>query len=145
MQTETGLPYDVARRVVLYSRKHGVPVSLSVAVMYIESNYRQSVMSSRGAVGLFQLMPRTARSLEVNPHVPEDNVKGGILYLAKQKKRFGTWELALAAYNAGPGAVVKYGGLPPYAETTRFVRTVQKKKEALDAKRLCRKRITDCR
>jgi soluble lytic murein transglycosylase-like protein len=69
-------------------------------------------------------MPETAATLGVDPHDPQQNLEGGARYLREQYDRFGTWELALAAYNAGPDAVAEYRGVPPYPETERFVRGV---------------------
>ena len=69
-------------------------------------------------------MPGTARDLRVNPHDPMENLEGGARYLSTQFKTFGEWRLALAAYNAGPGAVRKYGGVPPYKETMNYVRKI---------------------
>ncbi len=69
-------------------------------------------------------MPRTALELGVNPWNARQNIEGGARYLRQQHDRFGTWELALAAYNAGPGAVEKYGGIPPYKETQNYVQKI---------------------
>ncbi|HAW47938.1 MAG TPA: lytic transglycosylase, partial [Roseovarius sp.] len=74
--------------------------------------------------GLAQLMPETARNLGVNPHDPRENLEGGARYLAEQYRTFGSWRLALAAYNAGPGAVTKHGGVPPYEETRNYVKVI---------------------
>lgn len=90
----------------------------------IESNFRQSAVSHVGAIGLGQLMPETARVLGVNPHDPVENLHGSARYLLAQLERFGSRELALAAYNAGPEAVVRHGGIPPYRETQGHVRRV---------------------
>lgn len=94
------------------------------AMIRVESGYRPSAVSHVGAIGLAQLMPETARSLGVNPHDPVQNLDGGARYLLSQMSTFGSLELALAAYNAGPGAVQKYGGVPPYPETVGHVRKV---------------------
>lgn len=94
------------------------------AMIRVESGYRPSALSHVGAIGLAQLMPETARRLGVNPHDPAQNLDGGARYLLAQMSTFGSLELALAAYNAGPGAVERYGGVPPYAETVGHVRKV---------------------
>jgi soluble lytic murein transglycosylase-like protein len=103
----------------------GLSPDLIDAVIRTESGYRTNAVSRVGAQGLMQLMPGTARSLGVsNPMDARQNVMGGSEYLSKQIARFGSVEKALAAYNAGPGAVQKFGGIPPYAETQRYVRKV---------------------
>ena len=103
----------------------GLAPELISAVIHAESGYRTNAVSPAGAQGLMQLMPGTARSLGVsNPFDARQNVMGGAQYLSKQISRFGSVEKALAAYNAGPGAVQKFGGVPPYAETQRYVRKI---------------------
>ena len=92
-----------------------------------ESRWNPKALSPKGAIGLAQLMPDTARLLNVNPRIPSQNLEGGARYLAIQYKRFGSWRLALAAYNTGPEAVVKYGGVPPYKETQNYVRIILKR------------------
>jgi soluble lytic murein transglycosylase-like protein len=95
------------------------------AVMRAESAFNPLVVSPAGAQGLMQLMPGTAHSLGVqDPFDPFQNVLGGSRYLQQQLRRFGSVEKALAAYNAGPGAVERYGGIPPYRETQNYVRRV---------------------
>lgn len=89
-----------------------------------ESNYNDRALSSAGAIGLAQLMPGTAKLLGVDPHNRMDNLDGGARYLIAQINEFKTLSLAVAAYNAGPGAVRSYGGVPPYRETERHVAKV---------------------
>ncbi|MCB9496520.1 MAG: lytic transglycosylase domain-containing protein [Fibrobacteria bacterium] len=104
----------------------GVDSSLIRGVIQTESAGDPQARSPKGALGLMQLMPGTARELGVDPSDPEQNVLGGARYLAALLKRFhGDERLALAGYNAGPGAVEKYDGIPPYAETRKYVDTVQ--------------------
>lgn len=95
------------------------------ALVQVESGYNRKARSNKGAMGLMQLMPGTASDLAVaDPWDPEQNLRGGTSYLRQMLDRFGGLELALAAYNAGPEAVVKYGGVPPYEETRAYVRRV---------------------
>lgn len=106
------------------ARRHGVPSDLFLRLVQQESNWKPNARSHKGAIGLAQLMPGTARVLRVNPHDPYENLEGGARYLAQQYRTFGSWRLALAAYNAGPAAVKKYGGVPPYKETKNYVRII---------------------
>ena len=108
------------------AQKHNVPVNLLKAVAKAESDFRPNVTSSCGAMGIMQLMPATAKSLGViDAYDPEQNIMGGAKYLSQMLTRFGgNVEFALAAYNAGPGAVAKYDGIPPYNETQNYVKKV---------------------
>ena len=106
------------------ARRHGVPSDLFLRLVQQESGWKPTARSHKGAIGLAQLMPGTARKLRVNPHDPYENLEGGARYLAQQYRTFGSWRLALAAYNAGPAAVKKYGGVPPYKETKNYVRII---------------------
>ncbi|APX88718.1 transglycosylase [Brevirhabdus pacifica] len=106
------------------ARRHGIPEDLFLRLVQQESGWNPRAKSSKGALGLAQLMPATARGLGVDPHDPVSNLEGGARYLKRQFKRFGDWRHALAAYNAGPGAVAKYNGIPPYRETRNYVRII---------------------
>jgi soluble lytic murein transglycosylase-like protein len=103
----------------------GLPAALIDAVIRTESGYRPGARSRAGAMGLMQLMPGTAREVGVSDAFDaRQNVMGGAKYLRKLYDRFGNYSLAVAAYNAGPGNVQKYKGIPPFAETRAYVRTV---------------------
>lgn len=103
----------------------GLDANLFKAMVQAESAWNPGARSPKGAMGLTQLMPGTAQSLGVaNPFDPVDNLRGGARYLKGLLDEFGSPELALAAYNAGPGAVRKYGGIPPYTETQNYVRKI---------------------
>ena len=104
--------------------RHGVPALLTFAVMQTESRFNPGATSWAGARGLIQLMPTTAAKLGVDASDPAQNLDGGARYLIQQYRKFGDWRLALAAYNAGPGAVEKHGGIPPYAETRNYVKVI---------------------
>lgn len=106
------------------ARRHNVPEDLFARLVQQESGWNPNARSHKGAIGLAQLMPGTARSLGVNPSDPYENLEGGARYLARQFREFGSWRLALAAYNAGPEAVKKHGGVPPYKETRNYVRVI---------------------
>ena len=106
------------------ARRHNVPEDLFLRLVQQESNWNPNAKSHKGALGLAQLMPQTARRLGVDPLDPQENLNGGAKYLAKQYRKFKSWRLALAAYNAGPQAVKKYGGVPPYKETKNYVKKI---------------------
>ncbi len=106
------------------ARKYGVPVDLFLRLVQQESGWNHGAVSAKGAMGLAQLMPGTAARLGVDASDPQENLEGGAHYLAMMYDRFGSWRLALAAYNAGPHAVEQYGGIPPYAETEGYVAAI---------------------
>ena len=106
------------------ARRHNLPEDLFLRLIHQESRWNPGAVSSKGALGLAQLMPDTARLLRVDPHDPEQNLEGGARYLRMMYDRFGNWELALAAYNAGPGAVDTHGGIPPFRETRQYVQII---------------------
>ena len=106
------------------AEKYNIPQDIFLALIQQESGWNPKARSKAGAIGLTQLMPQTAQFLAVDPHNVRENVDGGARYLAQQYNRFRSWRLALAAYNAGPEAVKKYGGVPPYQETQNYVRRI---------------------
>ena len=101
--------------------RHAVPENLFLRLVQQESGWNPGAKSVKGATGLAQLMPGTAARLGVDPADPSQNLEGGARYLRQMYDRFGSWRLALAAYNAGPEAVEKYGGIPPFQETQSYV------------------------
>lgn len=106
------------------ARRNGVPEDLFLRLVQAESNWQPGAVSHKGAIGLAQLMPGTAAFLRVDPNNPRENLDGGARYLRMMYDKFGSWRLALAAYNAGPGAVEEHGGVPPYRETRNYVKTI---------------------
>jgi hypothetical protein len=124
----SGVPYaDLFTRA---GARYGIDPSLLAAVASQESAFNASAVSPAGAQGLMQFMPATAKGLGVNPLDPNSAIDGAARYLSSLSQQFGSTDLALAAYNAGPGTVSRYGGIPPYAETQNYVRSVMSKAEA---------------
>lgn len=106
------------------AKLQGLDPRLLEAVAWQESRGRMNAVSIKGALGVMQLMPGTAAELGVRADDLADNIRGGALYLRRQLDRFGSVPLALAAYNAGPGAVMRHGGIPPYRETQNYVASI---------------------
>ncbi len=129
--TTEGLPRNAEmfeELVQEHSQKQLLRPELVRAVIQVESGFDPRATSPKGAMGLMQLMPDTARSLGViNAYDPEENIRGGTAYLRQLLNKYGSEQLALAAYNAGPGAVDRYDGVPPYRETKDYVRKVGSK------------------
>ncbi len=121
-------PADIRRfdpLIAQHSEAQGVPPALVKAVIRAESAFDPRAVSVKGAMGLMQLMPRTADMLGVaEPFQPEANIEGGTRYLRELHDRYGSWTFTLAAYNAGPTAVDRYRGVPPFDETRNYVRRV---------------------
>lgn len=120
------LSAELRQQVRTRESQYGIPSGLLYALIKKESSFCQSARSRAGAVGLGQLLPSTARLMGVNPYDAKDNIRGSAMYLSQQYRKFGSWDLALAAYNAGPGNVSRYGGIPPFRETQHYVLTVNR-------------------
>ena len=113
---------SIKATIVKHSLEIGVDPAIALSIARAESGFRHEARSSHGAVGVFQLMPSTARRMGLNAYSLNDNIRGGIMYYKNMYKMFGSMELALAAYNAGPGNVKRYNNsVPPYSETKRFI------------------------
>src|SRR5579864_8719975 len=115
---------DISQMVAQEAAAQGVPVTIALGLAHQESRFDQTRVSPKGAIGVMQLMPGTAGDLGVDPHDLAQNIKGGITYYKQQRDKFGSDPLALAAYNAGPGAVQKAGGIPNNPETQAYVQAI---------------------
>lgn len=120
-----GSPNEIKSAIVKTAVNMGVDPCIALSIAKLESEFIPTKKGASGAVGLFQLMPDTARRLGVNPYIMTDNIKGGIMYYQMMYKKFGSTDLALAAYNAGPGNVARYKGMPPFRETKAFVTRIK--------------------
>lgn len=125
--------HDLARHVLANAQRWRIDPKVLVAIVTVESKWNTGAVSPAGAIGLGQLMPGTAAKLRVNPRNAVQNLSGAARYLSGLLTRFGNYRLAFAAYNAGPQAVVNYGGVPPYAETQNYVVRVMHQFEHLVA------------
>jgi len=127
----SSIPANINDAVARIAAEHSLPPQLIHSVIKVESNYNPYAVSSKGALGMMQLIPETARRFGVrNVFNPEENIRGGAKYLRYLLDLFeGSYPLALAAYNAGEAAVTRYGGIPPYAETQAYVVLVRRQLE----------------
>ncbi len=123
-QAEAVSSLSVKQLIVKHSLEMGLDPALALSIAKAESGFCHEKRSRYGAIGVFQLMPSTAKRMGYNPYHLQENIKGGIEYYKKMYKMFGSTELALAAYNAGPGNVKKYNGIPPFMETKKFVSSI---------------------
>ena len=117
---------SIYKTVMYFSNKYKVSSDLIFAIIDQESNYNYKDSSSAGAIGLMQIIPATANYLKINPYNSTQNIEGGVRYFKEMLDKYEKPSLALAAYNAGPGAVDKYNGIPPYKETTNYVSKISK-------------------
>ena len=117
---------NTKKLIVQTAQKLGVDPYIALSIAKIESNFNPHVKSPRGAIGLFQLTPSTAKKLGVNPYIASENVEGGLKYYKMLYNKYGSMDLALAAYNAGPGNVAKYNGIPPFSATKMFIKNIKK-------------------
>ena len=126
VNAQAAVSEDVVKETIIkHSMEMGVDPALALSIAKKESGFKHELKSSHGAVGVFQLLPSTANRMGFNPYYLSENIKAGLTYYKMMYKMFGSTELALAAYNAGPGNVKKFGGaIPPYAETRRFVNQI---------------------
>lgn len=126
MSAQKASMHDIKQYIIKCSTEMGVEPEIALSIAKHESGFCQEKRSYMGAVGVFQILPSTARRVGYNPYQYQSNIKGGIAYYKQMKRMFKSDAIALAAYNAGPGTVKRYGGIPPYAETRRYVKTVMK-------------------
>ena len=126
VETQAAISEDVVKEsIVKHSMEMGVDPALALSIAKKESGFKHELKSPYGAVGVFQVLPSTAKKIGYNPYYLNENIKAGLTYYKMMYEMFGSTELALAAYNAGPGNVKKYGGnIPPFKETKRFVNVI---------------------
>ena len=126
VSAQAGISEDVVKEsIIKHSMEMGVDPALALSIAKKESGFKHELKSPYGAVGVFQVLPSTAKKIGYNPYYLNENIKAGLTYYKMMYKMFGSTELALAAYNAGPGNVKKYGGtIPPFRETKRFVNVI---------------------
>jgi len=137
-------PQEGAKKLIVQTaQKLGVDPYVALSIAKIESNFNASVKSPKGAIGLFQLTPSTAEKLGVNPYIVSENIEGGLKYYQMLYKKYGSVDLALAAYNAGPGNVAKYKGVPPFTSTKNFINNIKKECNTFKADKNMQTMISD--
>ncbi|MCQ2754248.1 MAG: lytic transglycosylase domain-containing protein [bacterium] len=135
VSVQAAISEDVVKETIIkHSIEMDIDPALALSIAKKESGFKHELKSPHGAVGVFQLLPSTAKRMGYNPYYLSENVKAGLTYYKMMYKMFGSTELALAAYNAGPGNVKKFGGtIPPYGETKRFVNVIMQNYNSLKA------------
>lgn len=119
-------PQENTKKLIIQAAQRiGVDPYVALGIAKIESNFNPTIKSPGGAIGLYQLTPRTAKVLGVNPYDIHENIEGGLQYYKKLYAKYGSVDLALAAYNAGPGNVAKYNGVPPFNITRNFIKNIK--------------------
>ena len=122
--------------IVQTAQKLGVDPFIALSIAKIESNFDVTTKSRQGNIGLYQLTPATAKKLGINPYIVKENIEGGLKYYQMLYKKYGSVDVALAAYNAGPGNVAKYKGVPPFAATKNFIRNIKREAAAFKSDKL---------
>lgn len=117
---------NVKKKIVQTAQQLGIDPYIALSIAKIESNFNTGIKSPGGAIGLYQLTPSTAKKLGVNPYLVNENIEGGLKYYKMLYQKYGSMDLALAAYNAGPGNVAKYNGVPPFTSTKTFIKNIKK-------------------
>lgn len=117
---------NVKKKIVQTAHQLGIDPYIALSIAKIESNFNTGIKSPGGAIGLYQLTPSTAKKLGVNPYLVNENIEGGLKYYKMLYQKYGSMDLALAAYNAGPGNVAKYNGIPPFTSTKAFIKNIKK-------------------
>ncbi len=137
-------PQENAKKLIVKTaHKLGVDPYVALSIAKIESNFDVGIKSSKGAIGLYQLTPSTAKKLGVNPYIVSENIEGGLKYYQMLYKKYGSVDLALAAYNAGPGNVAKYKGVPPFSATKNFIRNIKKECDGFKADKSTQTIVSD--
>jgi soluble lytic murein transglycosylase-like protein len=144
IRVQAATPENVIKEtIVKHSIEMNVDPALALSIAKKESGFKHELRSSHGAVGVFQLLPSTAKRMGYNPYYLSENVKAGLTYYKMMYKMFGSTELALAAYNAGPGNVAKYKGVPPFNTTKNFINNIKKECNTFKADKNMQLMISD--
>ena len=126
---EQTTPQNAKMLIVKAAKNMGVDPYIALSIAKIESNFDVTTKSRQGNIGLYQLTPSTAKKLGVNPYIVTENIEGGLKYYKMLYNKYGSVDVALAAYNAGPGNVAKYKGVPPFTTTKKFINSIKRESE----------------